>query len=89
MLSYAIFLFTLSGLAILSESTQQAFKRDPGHPHWHHSAFLEVRDSVRSDVRRTLHTRAEVIDSRSENLVKSVKKLMTTLSLPVFIEFFF
>ncbi|KAA3481197.1 Capsid [Gossypium australe] len=60
MLSYAIFLVTLSGLATLSDSTQQAFKRDPGHPHWHHSAFLEVRDSVRSDVRRTLHTRAEV-----------------------------
>ncbi|MBA0725419.1 hypothetical protein Golax_022009, partial [Gossypium laxum] len=48
------------GLATLSDSTQQAFKRDPGHPHWHHSAFLEVRDIVRSDVRRTLHTRAEV-----------------------------
>ncbi|MBA0629219.1 hypothetical protein Godav_023810 [Gossypium davidsonii] len=60
MLSYAIFLVTLSGLATLSDSTQQAFKRDPGLPHWHHSAFLEVRDSVRSDVRRTLHTRAEV-----------------------------
>ncbi|TYJ15549.1 hypothetical protein E1A91_A10G190400v1 [Gossypium mustelinum] len=60
MLSCSIFLVTLSGLATLSDSTQQAFKRDPDHPHWHHSAFLEVRDSVRSDVRRTLHTRAEV-----------------------------
>ncbi|KHF99716.1 Capsid [Gossypium arboreum] len=60
MLSCSIFLVTLSGLATFSDSTQQAFKRDPDHPHWHHSAFLEVRDSVRSDVRRTLHTRAEV-----------------------------
>ncbi|KAK8671221.1 hypothetical protein V6N13_037822 [Hibiscus sabdariffa] len=59
-LSFMLFLVALSGLAPHSESVQQAFKRDPGHPHWHHSAFLEVRDSVRSDVRRTLHTRAEV-----------------------------
>lgn len=43
-----------------SDSAQQAFRRDPGHPHWHHNAFLDVRDSVRSDVRRMLHTRAEV-----------------------------
>ncbi|XP_022722292.1 uncharacterized protein LOC111279598 isoform X2 [Durio zibethinus] len=59
-LPYTLLLVALSGLATHSESAQQAFKRDPGHPHWHHSAFLDVRDSVRSDVRRTLHTRAEV-----------------------------
>ncbi|XWS38926.1 hypothetical protein CRYUN_Cryun18bG0005600 [Craigia yunnanensis] len=56
----ALFLVALSGFATHSESAQKAFKRDPGHPHWHHSAFLDVRDSVRSDVRRSLHTRAEV-----------------------------
>ncbi|CBI22828.3 unnamed protein product, partial [Vitis vinifera] len=33
---------------------------NPGHPQWHHGAFHEVRDSVRSDVRRMLHSRAEV-----------------------------
>ncbi|XVF38877.1 hypothetical protein REPUB_Repub20aG0140100 [Reevesia pubescens] len=60
LLSCALILVALSRLATHSESAQQAFKRDPGHPHWHHSAFLDVRDSVRSDVRRTLHTRAEV-----------------------------
>lgn len=38
----------------------QAFRRDPGHPQWHHGAFHDVKDSVRSDVRRMLHTRAEV-----------------------------
>ncbi|KAH8496434.1 hypothetical protein H0E87_019265 [Populus deltoides] len=38
----------------------QAFRRDPGHPQWHHSAFQDVRDSVRSDVSRMLHSRAEV-----------------------------
>ncbi|XAR56982.1 hypothetical protein NMG60_11024971 [Bertholletia excelsa] len=43
-----------------SESAPQAFRRGPGHPQWHHGAFQDVRDSVRSDVRRMLHSRAEV-----------------------------
>lgn len=43
-----------------SESAPQPFKREPGHPQWHHSAFHDVRDSVRSDIRRMLHSRAEV-----------------------------
>ncbi|XP_021730361.1 uncharacterized protein LOC110697296 [Chenopodium quinoa] len=42
------------------ESAHKAFKRDPGSPHWHHGAFHDVKDSVRSDVRRMLHSRAEV-----------------------------
>ncbi|XP_024030238.1 uncharacterized protein LOC21392607 isoform X2 [Morus notabilis] len=51
----------LSLLAFVSESkSPQAFRRDPGHPQWHHSAFHDVRDSIRSDVRRMLHSRAEV-----------------------------
>ncbi|PKA49913.1 hypothetical protein AXF42_Ash019229 [Apostasia shenzhenica] len=51
-----------SSLYLLStgESAPQPFRRDPGHPHWHHSAFHDVQESVRSDVRRMLHTRAEV-----------------------------
>jgi len=44
-----------------SESAPQPFKREPGHPQWHHSAFHDVRDSVRSDIRRMLHSRAEVV----------------------------
>ncbi|KAI3737884.1 hypothetical protein L2E82_27899 [Cichorium intybus] len=44
-----------------SESaTPGAYRRDPGHPQWHHSAFQDVKDSVRSDVHRMLHSRAEV-----------------------------
>ncbi|CAI0626534.1 unnamed protein product [Linum tenue] len=43
-----------------SDSAPQPFRRDPGHPQWHHGAFHDVRESVRSDVRRMLHTRAEV-----------------------------
>ncbi|KAJ3683034.1 hypothetical protein LUZ60_013261 [Juncus effusus] len=39
---------------------RQAFRRDPGHPQWHHGAFHDVQDGVRADVRRMLHTRAEV-----------------------------
>lgn len=54
-------IFALSELVFQSDSAQQPFRRDPGHPQWHHGAFHDVRDSVRSDVRRMLHTRAEVI----------------------------
>ncbi|KAF2533371.1 hypothetical protein F2Q70_00032655 [Brassica cretica] len=54
------FLAVLSGLVYRTESAQQPFRREPGHAHWHHSAFLDVRESVRSDVRRMLHSRAEV-----------------------------
>nr|GEW22713.1 capsid protein [Tanacetum cinerariifolium] len=43
----------------VTESTS-AYRRDPGHPQWHHSAFHDVKDSVRSDVHRMLHSRAEV-----------------------------
>ncbi|XP_022938328.1 uncharacterized protein LOC111444453 isoform X3 [Cucurbita moschata] len=53
-----VFVFVL--LAVPLESAAQAFRRDPGHPHWHHGAFHTVRDSVRHDVRRMLHSRAEV-----------------------------
>lgn len=42
------------------DSGPQAFRRDPGHPNWHHGAFHDVEDSVRADIRRMLHTRAEV-----------------------------
>ncbi|KAH6769575.1 transmembrane protein [Perilla frutescens var. hirtella] len=46
--------------SICVESAQQAYRRDPGHPTWHHGAFQDVKDSVRSDLRRMLHSRAEV-----------------------------
>jgi hypothetical protein len=58
----SIILIVLSFLLLTqSESAPQAFKREPGHPQWHHSAFHDVRDTVRSDIRRMLHSRAEVI----------------------------
>lgn len=45
---------------ICVQSAPQAYRRDPGHPTWHHGAFQDVKDSVRSDVRQMLHSRAEV-----------------------------
>ncbi|PON93169.1 Transmembrane protein [Trema orientale] len=57
---YASVLLVLSLLLFVSESKPQAFKKDQGHAQWHHSAFHDVRDSVRSDVRQMLHSRAEV-----------------------------
>ncbi|THG04088.1 hypothetical protein TEA_025410 [Camellia sinensis var. sinensis] len=55
-----LIIVTLSLLLLHSDSAPQAFRRDPGHPQWHHGAFHDVKDSVRSDVRRMLHSRAEV-----------------------------
>ncbi|KAJ8751600.1 hypothetical protein K2173_016849 [Erythroxylum novogranatense] len=60
LLSYGVLILTLSLLTTLSESASQAFRRDPGHPKWHHEAFQDIRDSVRSDVRHMLHTHTEV-----------------------------
>lgn len=57
----AILLIALMAELPSMESAHKAFKRDPGSPHWHHGAFHDVKDSVRSDVRRMLHSRAEVI----------------------------
>ncbi|KAL8130179.1 hypothetical protein V2J09_019334 [Rumex salicifolius] len=60
-----LFIFTLTCLIeirslVAAAQGHKAFRRDPGHPQWHHGAFQDVRESVRSDVRRMLHTRAEV-----------------------------
>ncbi|EPS65610.1 hypothetical protein M569_09167, partial [Genlisea aurea] len=46
--------------SIVSESATEPYRRDPGHPAWHHGAFQDVKDTVRSDVHQMLHARAEV-----------------------------
>jgi hypothetical protein len=54
-------LFLLMVAAAASAAARrEAFRRDPGHAQWHHGAFHDVEDSIRADVRRMLHTRAEV-----------------------------
>ena len=55
-----LLLLLAAAAAVSSAPRREAFRRDPGHPHWHHGAFHDVEDSVRADVRRMLHTRAEV-----------------------------
>lgn len=56
----AVVFLCLYLLVSIGESKPQAFRRDPGHPQWHHGAFHDVQDSIRADVRQMLHTRAEV-----------------------------
>ncbi|KAI4338558.1 hypothetical protein MLD38_023603 [Melastoma candidum] len=58
--AFGLFLSLLIQLPSQAESAHQAFRRDSGPPQWHHGAFHDVRASVRSDVRRMLHSRAEV-----------------------------
>ncbi|XP_027115880.2 uncharacterized protein [Coffea arabica] len=42
-------------------ATPKAYvRREAGHLQWHHGAFQDVKDSVRSEVRQMLHSRAEV-----------------------------
>ncbi|OIW00150.1 hypothetical protein TanjilG_29140 [Lupinus angustifolius] len=61
MVTRSSFLLALLCLVLTqSESAPQAFKRDASHVQWHHGAFHNVRDSIRSDLRRMLHSRAEV-----------------------------
>jgi hypothetical protein len=83
----SIILIVLSFLLLTqSESAPQAFKREPGHPQWHHSAFHDVRDSVRSDIRRMLHSRAEVIFTPSTQfriLIESKLKFIHSYNLIV------
>jgi len=57
---FLLFLVLTAAAVVSSAPRREAFRRDPGHPHWHHGAFHDVEDSVRADVRRMLHTRAEV-----------------------------
>ncbi|ERN03143.1 hypothetical protein AMTR_s00003p00101050 [Amborella trichopoda] len=58
------FLISAISLAIFCLQSQvaalDAFRRDPGHPQWHHSAFHDVKEDIRFDVRRMLHSRAQV-----------------------------
>lgn len=62
-ISYCCCLCLLGILFCVESASPQAYRRDPGHPTWHHGAFQDVKDSVRSDVRQMLHSRAEVIHS--------------------------
>lgn len=39
---------------------QEPFRRDPGHPQWHHNSFQDHRDAVRKMTHELLHSRAQV-----------------------------
>lgn len=57
---FCIAVAALSLFVCQSESAPQAYRRDPGHQQWHHGAFQDVKEDVRSEVRQMLHSRAEV-----------------------------
>ncbi|KAK4737561.1 hypothetical protein R3W88_001258 [Solanum pinnatisectum] len=57
---FCIAIVALSLFATLSESASQAYRSNPGHQQWHHGAFQDVKENVRSEVRQMLHSRAEV-----------------------------
>lgn len=49
-----------ANIELIEAAPPQAYRRDPGHAHWHHGAFHDIKDSVQSGVRQMLHSRAEV-----------------------------
>ncbi|KAI3893392.1 hypothetical protein MKW92_051887 [Papaver armeniacum] len=57
---YLLLLLVILGSVLKSESIHQPFRRDPGKPPWRHGEFHHIKDNVRSDVRKMLHTRAVV-----------------------------
>ena len=38
----------------------EACRRDPGYPQWHHSAFQDIQENIKHEMRQMLHSRAEV-----------------------------
>lgn len=43
-----------------SAASKEPFRRDPGHPHWHHSAFQDISVNYKHELRQLLHSRAQV-----------------------------
>lgn len=53
---FVAILFSLQG----AHTAQEPFRRDPGHPQWHHNSFQDHRDTVRKMTHELLHSRAQV-----------------------------
>ena len=47
-------------LYLLGSVLAEPFRRDVGHPHWHHSAFQDVPLNYRHEMKQLLHSRAQV-----------------------------
>ncbi|KAG0575716.1 hypothetical protein M758_5G026800 [Ceratodon purpureus] len=43
-----------------AHAAKEPFRRDPGHPQWHHNSFQDHRDTVRKMTHELLHSRAQV-----------------------------
>lgn len=58
----AIAVAILPLLASLKEAgaVTDPFRRDPGHPQWHHGNFQDHKDNVRRMTHELLHSRAQV-----------------------------
>ena len=42
-------------------AAKEPFRRDPGHPQWHHGSFQDHRDDVRRLTHELLHSRGQVL----------------------------
>eukprot|EP00252_Welwitschia_mirabilis_P008780 TRINITY_DN20945_c0_g1_i1.p1 TRINITY_DN20945_c0_g1~~TRINITY_DN20945_c0_g1_i1.p1 ORF type:complete len:808 (+),score=153.41 TRINITY_DN20945_c0_g1_i1:214-2637(+) len=60
MQNFLLAVLVLCSCYVLLDGAQEAFRRDPGHPQWHHSVFQDIHENVRHEMRQMLHSRAEV-----------------------------
>ncbi|BBN07035.1 hypothetical protein MPTK1_4g00410 [Marchantia polymorpha subsp. ruderalis] len=52
--------FLLGLVAGVESKTVEPFRRDVGHPQWHHGTFQDVSDMVKREAHHLLHSRARV-----------------------------
>lgn len=55
-----VLVLILVSVLLCTGEGKEAFRRDPGHPQWHHSAFQDVTDNLKFEMRHMLHSRAQV-----------------------------
>lgn len=76
--------------SVVESASPKAYRRDPGHAQWHHGAFQDVKDSVRSEVRRMLHSRAEVsLPQHTLSLTRTHTEITLIVLWRLALQFFF
>lgn len=56
-----LLLIALLLLLVPIQAATEPFRRDPGHPQWHHGSFQDHRDTVRKMTHELLHSSAQVL----------------------------
>lgn len=60
-LAKASLLIAVVALIGVVHAAKEPFRRDPGHPQWHHGSFQDHRSDVRRMTHELLHSPAQVL----------------------------